>query len=92
MSEIKLYKRKPIIVEAIQWDGTFDSAMIIFDWIVRNSGNIEMKKLTAGISLKIKTLEGYMVISKKDWVIKGTAGEFYPCKPDIFKNGYSELE
>lgn len=23
-----------------------------------------------------------------DWVIKGVAGEFYPCKPDIFAATY----
>lgn len=23
-----------------------------------------------------------------DWIIKGIKGEFYPCKPDIFKQSY----
>ena len=23
-----------------------------------------------------------------DWIIKGVAGEFYPCKPDIFEKTY----
>ena len=34
--------------------------------------------------LHIKTLEGDMLVSPRDYIIKGVAGEFYPCKPDIF--------
>lgn len=34
--------------------------------------------------LNIETLEGNMICTKHDWIIKGVKGEFYPCKPDIF--------
>ena len=27
-----------------------------------------------------------------DYIIKGINGEFYPCKPDIFKKTYEEVE
>lgn len=27
-----------------------------------------------------------------DYIIKGVQGEFYPCKPDIFKETYEEVE
>jgi hypothetical protein len=40
----------------------------------------------------IETLEGRMFVSDRDWVIKGVAGEFYPCKPDIFKQTYEKVE
>jgi len=40
---------------------------------------------------KIKTLEGEMTASIGDFVIKGVNGEFYPCKPDIFKKTYEEV-
>ena len=36
----------------------------------------------------IHTLEGVMLVSREDWVIQGVAGEFYPCKPDIFAATY----
>lgn len=29
-----------------------------------------------------------MVATEGDWVIKGVAGELYPCKPDIFEATY----
>jgi hypothetical protein len=31
-------------------------------------------------------------VSDFDWVIKGVAGEFYPCKPAIFDATYETLE
>ncbi len=36
----------------------------------------------------IKTLEGDMQVQIGDYIIKGIKGEFYPCKPDIFKQTY----
>ena len=40
----------------------------------------------------IKTLEGEMVISPNDWIIKGVKGELYPCKPDVFEQTYEPEE
>lgn len=40
----------------------------------------------------IKTLEGGHIVCPGDWIIKGLKGEFYPCKPDIFKETYEEIE
>lgn len=37
----------------------------------------------------IATLEGVMKASPGDWIIQGVAGEFYPCKPDIFAESYA---
>lgn len=36
----------------------------------------------------IPTLEGNMTASPGDYIIKGLEGEFYPCKPEIFKQKY----
>ena len=40
----------------------------------------------------IRTLEGDMRVEYGDWVIRGVAGEFYPCKPDIFNQTYKLSE
>lgn len=42
--------------------------------------------------LIIRTLEGDMRVEPGDWIIKGVAGEFYPCKPDIFEQTYEAVE
>lgn len=39
----------------------------------------------------IETLEGKMTVSPGDWIIRGVAGELYPCKPDIFAATYEPV-
>lgn len=40
----------------------------------------------------VKTLEGDMRGNHGDWLIRGTHGEFYPCKPDVFAVKYETAE
>jgi hypothetical protein len=42
--------------------------------------------------LWVRTLEGQLRISPGDWIIRGTAGELYPCKPAIFESIYEPVE
>ena len=41
-----------------------------------------------GAYLTIETLEGDHQARVGDWIIRGVAGEYYPCKPDIFEKTY----
>jgi hypothetical protein len=45
-----------------------------------------------GESLWIGTLEGNMVCSPGDWIIRGIKGELYPIKADIFAATYEPAE
>lgn len=78
------YRKKPVVIEAIRYDGTVQE-VVDFVGLHNTEMNHEMTKLY------VKTLEGDMLISHGDYVIRGVAGEFYPCKPDIFEATY-ELE
>ena len=40
----------------------------------------------------VDTLEGTMHGNKWDYLICGVEGEFYPCKPDIFKKTYQTID
>jgi len=40
----------------------------------------------------IPTLEGNVLASPGDYIIRGIDGECYPCKPDIFNETYELLE
>lgn len=42
--------------------------------------------------IAIDTLEGTIHASDGDWIIRGVAGEFYPCKPDIFERIYEPVD
>lgn len=79
---IKKYQKKPVVIEAVQWDGTDQSLGEIVHWIGHEVQNLEDNKLG------IETLEGLMEASVGDFIIKGVKGEFYPCKPDIFEQTY----
>lgn len=43
-------------------------------------------------ALEIHTLEGTMLASYGDYIIKGVRGEYYPCRADIFRETYEECE
>lgn len=77
------YIKKPVEIEAIQWDGTEKNALEI----ASIGGFQGMIDHDLG-RFFIDTLEGMMQISPNDYVIKGIKGEFYPCKPDIFELTY----
>ena len=40
----------------------------------------------------VDTLEDGHNVCVGDWIIKGVAGEYYPCKPDIFEKTYEKIE
>lgn len=92
---MKKYRKKPVIIEAIQWDGkNFDAIMQFMNEYhghKLNYENAEEYSLKTGI-ISIKTLEGTMQALPGDWIIKGIKGEFYPYKPDIFEQTYELIE
>jgi len=79
------YRKKPVVIEAVQYDGMVQD-IVDFVGLHNTEMNREMTKLY------IKTLEGDMLVSHGDFVIKGVQGEFYPCKPDIFEKTYEKVE
>ena len=44
------------------------------------------------MGLLIPTLEGLMIGTQGDWIIRGVKGELYPCKPDVFEATYEKVE
>lgn len=64
-------------------------------WAVRGdeAATFSPEPLTADhvLALAIPTLEGLMIGVEHDWIIRGVAGELYPCKPDIFATTYEPV-
>lgn len=85
------FRKKPVEVEAIQWNGQNLKEIIDFTGLNPSAANIAWKDLCDLVDrdgLKIFTLEGKMSANIGDWIIKGVQGECYPCKPDIFEQTY----
>ena len=80
------YRKKPVVIEAVQFDGTDESC----DWLLPQLRDGTISR--SFNKLYIKTLEGTMTADVGDWIIKGVNGEFYPCKPDIFDKTYEAAE
>ena len=81
--DVKKYRKKPIIVEAVQ--NTGGNVSEIREFMDNKSRPVYTKD---GYVYLIKTLEGTMTANVGDYIIKGVKGEFYPCKPDVFEATY----
>ena len=79
------FRKRPVVIEAIQFTGKNDAECLEFCQCAKDPE--ESKP-----SLIISTLEGNMICSIGDWIIKGVNGEFYPCKPDIFEKTYERVD
>ncbi|MEM8972256.1 MAG: hypothetical protein AAGD43_09375 [Pseudomonadota bacterium] len=88
------FRKKPVVIEARQYLWTpISSAAEIVDWADENGVSINIELDDSDCSyLVIPTLEGNHRADNGDWIIKGVAGEFYPCKPDIFEATYEPAE
>ena len=93
------YRKKPVVVDAIQL--TRESAVKVYEWVHDCKAiktDMDLHKWDDYLSflekkgMKIPTLEGNMIASMGDYIIKGIKGEFYPCKPDIFEATYEVAE
>ncbi|HET6631566.1 MAG TPA: hypothetical protein VFG73_02505 [Rhodanobacteraceae bacterium] len=90
-------RKKPVVVEAFQmtkerrtsnagwpkWLHEAWNAGVVHPAYPNSDGNGR---------LKVRTLEGDLLVDWDDWIIKGVKGEFYPCKPDIFAATYEAVE
>lgn len=81
------FRKKPVVIEAMQY--TRESRDDVIQWcgalgtaIGEDGARYELENII------VSTLEGEVRASLGDWIIQGIAGEFYPCKPDIFEQTY----
>lgn len=88
------FRKKPVVIEA-------ELASTILDDVGRKLANVPRWVVEAfeqgviGFELHaviINTREGQMRGERTDWIIRGVAGELYPCKPDIFQATYEAVE
>ena len=95
------FRKKPVIIEAFQmtparrvdnsewpewlnaaWQGDRETQGAVYPTV----------EGTGDGTISIGTLEGQHLVSWGDWIIRGVAGELYPCKPDIFETTYEPAD
>ena len=84
-----LYRKKPVVIEAVRfgyqgWD--FGKTLEWCPALYRTEDDNGV-----GDCYWIRTLEVDYPVHKGEFIIKGIAGEFYPCQPDIFNLTYEAV-
>ena len=88
------FRKKPVVIEAIQWDGTLKGYELIKAVFLdlRDGSITKYAPANQAYGWRIMTLEGSSYdVASGDWIIRGIKGEFYPCKPDIFEATYEPV-
>ena len=92
-----LYRKKPVVVEALEFEYSQKGIERLKEFCGPALGNIlkhrhpdakgeaEIGTLEDGVHLTVKH-----IATEGDLIIKGVQGEFYPCKPDIFWQTYEK--
>lgn len=95
MSTIKTYRKKPVEIQTVVWMG--NNLVEVTEFTQSRKVDAlhprwdDYVNAVSENGLTINTLEGKMKASIGDYIIKGVAGEYYPCKPDIFNRTYEEV-
>ena len=84
-----LFKKKPVVVEARVFDGTATCGREMVEWIKSHRQFADYDSVNK--TLLIGTLEGDHFAVPSDFIIQGVAGEFYPCKKEIFEQTYEPV-
>lgn len=79
------FVKKPIVIEAVQWK--IDNV----EEVVALQNDASPVLTFSGDNVLIETREGTMMADPDDWIIRGIAGEIYPCKPEIFEATYEQV-
>lgn len=89
MSAPQKFRKKPVVIEAMQWDG--DSVADLKYWTGGAFFEVEPDDRTddpdATGQLWVEANGRYLPIVTGEWVIKDSKG-FYPCKADVFAETY----
>lgn len=100
---MQVYKKKPVHVQAAQWQKHGDheqvkeGPMLVKQFAVdMDTGSaVPLPPRQVGLNPAhgwIDTPENAHEVTPGDYIIKGTHGEFYPCKPNIFEANYELVE
>lgn len=87
------YRKKPVVIDAIKFEYSESGVRELKEFVGDSLESWSKDRHPDAVgSAKIKTLEGVILATEGDYIIKGVKGEFYPCKPDIFEMTYERVE
>lgn len=75
---VKTYIKKPTTVQALEYVENEEQKVLDF----------AKGSMLTEFGIYIPTLEGKMLARPGDFIIRVAEGEYYPCKPSVFKETY----
>lgn len=78
---IHSYRKRPIEVQAVLWDGTMYIADFLHQW---SRGDVWLD----GGRLMVRTPEGEVYATLGSYIVCGVMGEFYPIQAHIFDRSF----
>lgn len=85
----RIYRKKPHLVEALQWrPHSKQEEREMLGWLAKHEVSATFNEDN---SIGLPTLEGAMLALPGDYIIRGVADEFYPCKPHVFDATYERV-
>lgn len=77
------FRKKAIVIDAEQYQG--DATALSYEF------GAAITRIGESGSCFIDTICGEMECRVGDWIIRGVAGEFYPCTPEVFAITYESV-
>lgn len=88
---IKKYRKKPVEVEAVLYDGT--NVEEIRDWEKSAPESESRVGLKVGTDIMmVHTDSGVMEAKVGDHIIKRSNNVIYPCPPELFEESYEAID
>jgi hypothetical protein len=80
------YRKKPVVIEAMQFRESFDGSLPIRDFCGRALGRIGEDG-----DLALRTVDGVALVRDGDWIVKDARGRFRTYRPRDFMAAYEPV-
>lgn len=79
------FRKRPVVVEALLFDGT--NVAELAEW---TGGRFRAADRGEGIVAEVHDVlhDTWVGVKAGQWVLRGTAGEHYPCAAEVFEDLY----
>lgn len=91
---IQRYRKKPILVEALQWTGK--NLADVENFVGQNWGRADAHEVfwdhedSHEVVIFNSLEKAWVPCPLGSWIIRGVKGEFYPCAHDVFQATYEK--
>jgi hypothetical protein len=91
MNVLKHYRKKPVIVQAVQFDVCQNEK---YSMVGKEERGDPKSIMGSEVKFYVTTIHGQRAyLCNGDWIIKEPDGvHYYPCQDDVFKTVYEALE